>query len=117
MQCRRLAPVFVFSVIVACGGGGGHQGNSQGSGPDTDDGPGGVSGGSGVPGCSGLASTCGPSGGESCCASATIPGGTFYRGYDGATYTDQSFPATLSGFRLDRFLATVGRMRSFVTAV
>jgi formylglycine-generating enzyme required for sulfatase activity len=43
-------------------------------------------------------------------------GGTFYRSYDGVTYTDKSYPATVSDFRLDRFEITVGRFRRFVAA-
>ena len=45
-----------------------------------------------------------------------IPGGTFYRSYDGAGYTDKGYPATVSGFELDRFEVTVARFRAFVTA-
>jgi formylglycine-generating enzyme required for sulfatase activity len=64
--------------------------------------------------CNGLASTCGPSSNESCCTSPLVPGGTFYRSYDGVNYTDKSYPATVSDFRLDRFEVTVGRFRKFV---
>jgi formylglycine-generating enzyme required for sulfatase activity len=46
-----------------------------------------------------------------------VPGGTFQRGFDGVTYKNANFPATVSAFQLDRYLATVGRFRSFVTAV
>jgi formylglycine-generating enzyme required for sulfatase activity len=46
-----------------------------------------------------------------------VPGGTFYRNYDGMSYSDQSHPATISGFRLDRFEITVGRFRQFVAAI
>ena len=70
--------------------------------------------------CTGLAKTCGPAGNEDCCATGqTIPGGTFYRSYDVASdglYTDMSYPATVSSFRLDRFEVTVGRFRKFVEA-
>ena len=47
--------------------------------------------------CEGLATSCGPSANENCCASLPVSGGTFNRGND-ATY-----PATVSSFRLDRF--------------
>ena len=63
---------------------------------------------------------CGPggSGGESCCSSLLVAGGTFSRAYvnagDGPTMT--SDPATLSPFRLDKYLVTVGRFRQFVNA-
>jgi formylglycine-generating enzyme required for sulfatase activity len=50
-----------------------------------------------------------------------VPGGSFYRSYDGVTnlppynvYTSNAYPATVSDFRLDRFEATVGRFRTFV---
>jgi formylglycine-generating enzyme required for sulfatase activity len=46
-----------------------------------------------------------------------VPGGTFYRGYDGVTYTDQTHPATVSDFRLDKYEVTVGRFRPFVAAL
>jgi formylglycine-generating enzyme required for sulfatase activity len=62
------------------------------------------------PSCAALAPTCGPGGGESCCASPAIPGGTFDRG------DDSTAPATLSDFRLDRFEITVGRFRAYVAA-
>jgi len=61
-------------------------------------------------------SDCGPHK-ESCCVSLDVPGGTFYRSYDGVTYTDKSYPATVSPFRLDKYEVTVGRFRQFVSAV
>jgi sulfatase modifying factor 1 len=45
-----------------------------------------------------------------------VTGGTFYRSYDGVTFTDQGYPATVSDFRLDKFEVTVGRFRNFVAA-
>ena len=84
-----------------------------------------------APGGPGL-SNCGPggSGDESCCTSLIVPGGTFYRSYDGYnmyTYAsitgpdgsaiNQSAPATVSTFRLDKYLVTVGRFRQFVRAL
>lgn len=66
------------------------------------------------PHCDGLAATCGPRGDQSCCASSVVPGGTFYRSYDGVTYTDQRYPATVSDFRLDQYEVTVGRFRQFL---
>jgi len=69
---------------------------------------------------------CGPggSGTESCCASLEVKGGTFYRAYDaddagtgsGEGGTGEADPATVSGFRLDEYLVTVGRFRQFVAA-
>ena len=64
--------------------------------------------------CAGLAASCGPHGDQSCCASSVVPGGTFYRSYDGVTYTDQRYPATVSDFRLDQYEITVGRFRQFL---
>jgi formylglycine-generating enzyme required for sulfatase activity len=70
-------------------------------------------------------STCGPSASESCCTSLTVTGGTFYRSYDGVScdtltqtcFTQQTWPATVSTFRLDRFEVTVGRYRPFAEAI
>ncbi|WP_437518458.1 formylglycine-generating enzyme family protein [Sorangium sp. So ce1099] len=63
------------------------------------------------PSCVGLPDTCGPNGDESCCATAeAVPGGTFNRD------NDPVYPATVSGFLLDRFEVTVGRFRRFVEA-
>jgi formylglycine-generating enzyme required for sulfatase activity len=67
------------------------------------------------PSCQGLATTCGANN-ESCCTSPLVTGGTFYRSYDGATYTSQAYPATVSDFRLDKFEVTVGRFRQFKAA-
>jgi len=55
---------------------------------------------------------------ESCCASQEVPGGPFYRTYSnaGSGATGEADPATVSNFRLDKYLVTVGRFRQFVTA-
>jgi cysteine-rich repeat protein len=66
------------------------------------------------PSCAGLAATCGPAFNADCCASNVVYGGTFLRGYDGATYPLRDFPATVSNFRLDTYEITVGRFRKFV---
>jgi formylglycine-generating enzyme len=58
--------------------------------------------------CQGLAATCGPNGNATCCSSPVVPGGTFNRS------NDASYPATVSGFRLDAYEVTVGRFRKFV---
>jgi sulfatase modifying factor 1 len=74
-------------------------------------------GGSGAnPSCNGLAATCGPNGNGDCCGSSVVPGGTFFRSYDGVTYVDKGFPATVSDFRLDTYEITVARFRKFVAA-
>jgi formylglycine-generating enzyme len=70
---------------------------------------------------------CGPSR-ESCCTSPLVSGGTYFRTYDpiddgGAVKTaadggptGEADPATVSSFRLDKYLVTVGRFRQFVKA-
>jgi formylglycine-generating enzyme required for sulfatase activity len=45
-----------------------------------------------------------------------VPGGTYYRSYDGVDHMDHSFPATVSDFYLDKYEVTVGRLRAFVNA-
>jgi sulfatase modifying factor 1 len=60
-------------------------------------------------------SLCGPGGAtESCCASPVVPGGTFYRNYDGAMYSQMDGQATVSSLRIDKFEITVARFRQFV---
>ena len=61
---------------------------------------------------------CGPSA-ESCCTSPEVPGGTYFRNYynNGKSGpTQEAHPATVSNFRLDKYLVTVGRFRRFVEA-
>ena len=73
----------------------------------------------GAPSCNDLPATCGPTGDESCCATALVPGGNFLRSYDAAPdgmYTNASHPATVSSFVLDKYEVTVGRFRKFVAA-
>jgi formylglycine-generating enzyme len=93
-------------------GGAASQGGGSGSGGSTPSGstpPSCASGGSGIADCG--------SPGESCCSSTKVQGGTFYRTYgnDGAGTTGTD-PATISDFRLDKYLVTVGRFRKFVAA-
>jgi len=103
---------------MGTGGGTGGMGTGGGTGgTGTGGGTGGTGG--GVPtvsSCDGLASDCGPSANEDCCASPTVVGGTYNRSYDGILDTDNSNPATVSTFALDRFEVTVGRFRAFVNA-
>jgi len=50
---------------------------------------------------------------------ATNAGDTFFRGYDVAgdgVYGSVAYPATVSDFRLDTYLVSVGRFRTFVNA-
>jgi formylglycine-generating enzyme len=74
-----------------------------------------------LPGGSGL-SNCGAGGTgvESCCASLEVPSGTYDRTYtsraDGGAMGLRD-PASVSGFRLDKFLVTVGRFRQYVSYV
>jgi sulfatase modifying factor 1 len=64
---------------------------------------------------------------ESCCTTLEVAGGSFFRTYDvdtngGPTLplnggpTAEADPATVSAFRLDKYLVTVGRFRRFVEA-
>jgi formylglycine-generating enzyme required for sulfatase activity len=66
--------------------------------------------------CSGLDQSCGPTDDEDCCASVCVPGGSYLRSYDGIDFPDDSFPATVSSFALDRYEVTVGRFGAFVEA-
>lgn len=83
---------------------------------------GGVTDGGGAASCAnsgpGL-SNCGSSA-ESCCTSLEVPCGTYFRSYnfdaDGGL-SAEDYPATISGFRLDKYDVTVGRFRQFVEAV
>jgi formylglycine-generating enzyme required for sulfatase activity len=68
------------------------------------------------PSCVGLSATCGSANNQDCCHRSTIPGGTFFRSYDGVGFTDTSYPATVSSLTLDTFEVTVGRFRAFVAA-
>jgi formylglycine-generating enzyme len=54
--------------------------------------------------------------GESCCTSIKVPGGSFNRTFtnDSSGAKDLADPATISDFRLDKYLVTVGRYRQFV---
>jgi formylglycine-generating enzyme required for sulfatase activity len=68
--------------------------------------------------CRDLADTCGTEANESCCSSILVEGGKFRRGerFDDGGY-DESKEATVSSFRLDKYLVTGGRFRRFVDAV
>jgi sulfatase modifying factor 1 len=73
-----------------------------------------------APGGPGM-TTCGDGGdggAQSCCASLEVNGGTFFRTYtnSGTGATGEADPATVSGFRLDKYDVTVGRFRPFVSA-
>lgn len=69
--------------------------------------------------CVGLPMTCGASGGDSCCTSFDVQGGSYYRSYDltGDAYSGSMiYPATVSSFRFDKYEVTVERFRAFVNA-
>jgi sulfatase modifying factor 1 len=53
---------------------------------------------------------------ESCCTSLEVTGGTYYRTYSnhGSGLSGEADPASVSGFRLDKYEVTVGRFRQFV---
>jgi sulfatase modifying factor 1 len=64
-----------------------------------------------LPSCQGGLRTCGPEDEPmDCCASLTVPGGTFDRS------NDASFPALVHSFRMDAYEVTVARFRKFVAA-
>jgi formylglycine-generating enzyme required for sulfatase activity len=69
-----------------------------------------------APSCATLVPTCGPAGASTCCDSPRVPGGTFYRSYDGVGYDSTNDPATVGPFRLDKYEVTVARFRAFVDA-
>src|SRR5580704_6582483 len=88
-----------------------------------------------APGGPGM-TNCGPggSGTESCCTSLEVTGRTFDRTYDPHLLNDggttvgvavaadggpigEAAPATVSSFRLDKYLVTVGRFRQFINAL
>jgi hypothetical protein len=91
-------------------GSGGTGGGVGGSGGGTATAPSCAPGGPGMTDCG--------SGRESCCISLAITGGTYNRTYrnSGSGPTGQADPATVSNFRLDKYLVTVGRYRQFVAA-
>ena len=70
----------------------------------------------GPPSCLGLAPTCGIMRDEGCCATTTVPSGSFLRDYDGVDSTDNTLSASISAFVLDKFEVSVSRFRRFVTA-
>ncbi|HET9958156.1 MAG TPA: SUMF1/EgtB/PvdO family nonheme iron enzyme [Polyangiaceae bacterium] len=68
------------------------------------------------PSCSGLSESCGVTGSDACCSSLAVPGGTFYRSYDGVEHGSQDAPALVADFRLDKYEVTVGRFKRFMEA-
>jgi len=74
-----------------------------------------------APGGPGMTTCPAGTGSESCCTSIDVAGGKYYRTYsfgvNNGGLTDEKDPATISGFRLDKYLVTVGRFRQFASAV
>jgi formylglycine-generating enzyme required for sulfatase activity len=75
-------------------------------------------------------SDCGPDR-EDCCTTLDVPGGTFARSFDGVScpggvnappapalgcYRNPNHPATISSFRLDKYLVTVARFQTFLAS-
>jgi formylglycine-generating enzyme len=67
------------------------------------------------PSCNGL-EACGRNLDESCCASITVPGGSYRRRYDGWRFRDVTLPATITSFALDKFEVTTARWNKFIAA-
>ena len=115
MKIRSTCSLYLaFTCLAAACG---NTGSSTGGAPGT----GGSTAATTAPSCPssgpGL-SDCGANG-ESCCASLKVPGGTFYRTYandSGGAAQNTADAATISDFRLDKYLVTVGRFRHFVAA-
>jgi len=108
----------------ASGGGGGTAGAAGAGGSS---GAAGTTGGGGTGGSAATPPSCAPggpgmtdcgSGRENCCISLDVVGGTYNRTYrnSGSGPTGQADPATVSNFRLDKYLVTVGRYRQFAAA-
>ena len=67
----------------------------------------------------GLTTCSGATGNENCCTSLEVAGGTYDRKYanSGSGPTGEADPASVSGFRLDKYVVTVGRFRQYVSYV
>ncbi len=112
--------IALATFTVTQGTGSGSSGSGSGSGSSSGGSSSGGSGSTAMASCQtsgpGL-SDCGATG-ESCCTSLTVMGGTYDRTYTnaGTGATGLADPATVSTFRLDKYLVTVGRFRQFVAA-
>ena len=106
-------------VAPADGGGNGGVAPTSDGGGDSSTGPA-TDGGAAIepPSCavSAMGTTNCGTGGESCCASLDVPAGTYDRTYTASASGPSGLadPATVTGFRLDKYLVTVGRFRQFV---
>ena len=110
----KLAPAGVVTLVAMAGlmttGLGGEPTSGTSSG-DASRPPSCAPGGAGMTNCGATS--------ESCCTSPQVAGGTFYRTYTStadASAKGKAKPATVSTFRLDKYLVTVGRFRQFVSA-
>ena len=103
------------------------QGGGAGAARGGPSGTAGTSGAAGTTGAAGAPPSCAPGGPgmtdcgsahESCCTSLAVTGGMFNRSYrnSGTGPTGQADPATVSTYRLDKYLVTVGRYRQFAAA-
>ena len=116
-------------LIAACGGGVSKTAPGSDAGPidapATSDAPASSDAPSTEAGPPACPSTCGPTASDSCCSSGFVGGGMFYRSYDGTScdpltqtcFNKETWPAIVTAFHLDRFEATIGRYRPFVSAV
>jgi len=114
-RIRRWRLALVFPVVCACGDRSDHAGHSCSQ--SAADGNGSSA---GPPSCASEGPRddhCGPAP-ESCCTTLEVPGGTYFRNYynNGSGPSQETDPATVSNFRLDKYLVTVGRFRRFVEA-
>ncbi len=127
----------------ASGSGAGLASGGSGSGSGTNGSSGSITPDAGLDGGLAVAPSCAPGGpgmtncganGESCCTSLDVAGGTYYRTYDlydagvasrgvpgiavaaDGGPTGEADPASVSSFRLDKYLVTVGRFRQFANA-
>jgi formylglycine-generating enzyme required for sulfatase activity len=57
-----------------------------------------------------------PGADETSCTLLLVPGGTYKRSYDGVYALDDTNPATVSSFYLEKYEVTVGRYRAFLAA-
>ena len=64
----------------------------------------------------GAETSCGPDGGDDCCAAAAVSAGTFTLGVGNERFRIVGATPTVSAFRFDTYEVTVGRFRTFVAA-
>ena len=122
IDAHDAAPQAESGVLSSSSSGGSSGGNGSSSGTSSSGSSSSSSGGSSgarlscAPGGAGM-TNCGAAS-ENCCTSLEVPGGTYNRTYtnSGSGPTGEADVATVSGFRLDKYLVTVARFRQFVSA-